>query len=166
MNRWFLIYFSMLAHWFNLFPCFQACRKFKKISGFIWKDLILFFFFLLNKLHFVQQSKSWESRIASARLLIFFHIHLFSCCPGYHWKVNLCNTYFGITVLIFSVFRVLNEIYLVHMLVWLLHFIYRDLSLFVPFFIFIFIFFAAFEITIDHPHTHVVKCTQLVRGEH
>lgn len=24
---------------------------------------------------------------------------------------------------------------------------------------------AAFEITIDHPHTHVVKCTQLVRGE-
>uniref|UniRef100_A0A3Q1JR02 Cyclin-like domain-containing protein n=1 Tax=Anabas testudineus TaxID=64144 RepID=A0A3Q1JR02_ANATE len=24
----------------------------------------------------------------------------------------------------------------------------------------------AFEITIDHPHTHVVKCTQLVRGEH
>uniref|UniRef100_A0A673ASZ2 Cyclin-like domain-containing protein n=1 Tax=Sphaeramia orbicularis TaxID=375764 RepID=A0A673ASZ2_9TELE len=23
----------------------------------------------------------------------------------------------------------------------------------------------AFEITIDHPHTHVVKCTQLVRGE-
>lgn len=25
---------------------------------------------------------------------------------------------------------------------------------------------AAFEITIDHPHTHVVKCTQLVRGEH
>uniref|UniRef100_A0A8C5GEL9 Cyclin-T1-like n=1 Tax=Gouania willdenowi TaxID=441366 RepID=A0A8C5GEL9_GOUWI len=26
--------------------------------------------------------------------------------------------------------------------------------------------FAAFEITIDHPHTHVVKCTQLVRGEH
>lgn len=26
-------------------------------------------------------------------------------------------------------------------------------------------FLAAFEITIDHPHTHVVKCTQLVRGE-
>lgn len=24
---------------------------------------------------------------------------------------------------------------------------------------------SGFEITIDHPHTHVVKCTQLVRGE-
>uniref|UniRef100_A0A8C3A5N9 Cyclin T1 n=1 Tax=Cyclopterus lumpus TaxID=8103 RepID=A0A8C3A5N9_CYCLU len=37
-------------------------------------------------------------------------------------------------------------------------------SLFVPF---LFLFFiTAFEITIDHPHTHVVKCTQLVRGEH
>ena len=32
--------------------------------------------------------------------------------------------------------------------------------LFMPFFT------AAFEITIDHPHTHVVKCTQLVRGKH
>lgn len=30
---------------------------------------------------------------------------------------------------------------------------------------FFFFFFAAFEITIDHPHTHVVKCTQLVRGK-
>lgn len=28
------------------------------------------------------------------------------------------------------------------------------------------LFITAFEITIDHPHTHVVKCTQLVRGEH
>ncbi len=27
------------------------------------------------------------------------------------------------------------------------------------------LFLPAFEITIDHPHTHVVKCTQLVRGE-
>lgn len=27
------------------------------------------------------------------------------------------------------------------------------------------LFLLAFEITIDHPHTHVVKCTQLVRGE-
>lgn len=27
------------------------------------------------------------------------------------------------------------------------------------------LFPSAFEITIDHPHTHVVKCTQLVRGE-
>lgn len=26
-------------------------------------------------------------------------------------------------------------------------------------------FFSGFEITIDHPHTHVVKCTQLVRGK-
>lgn len=27
------------------------------------------------------------------------------------------------------------------------------------------IFFLGFELTIDHPHTHVVKCTQLVRGK-
>lgn len=26
-------------------------------------------------------------------------------------------------------------------------------------------FFLGFELTIDHPHTHVVKCTQLVRGK-
>lgn len=28
-----------------------------------------------------------------------------------------------------------------------------------------FFFFEGFELTIDHPHTHVVKCTQLVRGK-
>lgn len=48
-----------------------------------------------------------------------------------------------------------KEIYVLHVFVSFI----KHLSL-SPFFI------TAFEITIDHPHTHVVKCTQLVRGEH
>ncbi len=124
----------------------------------------------------MQQSRSLEM---TSNLMFFTFIcwFFFSRCPGCYWKTHdipryslqhlvWCNgIYFCGFQELFVIFKI-SIIFVMEIGLNVVHITLTSafhLSGFVSFCPF---FITAFEITIDHPHTHVVKCTQLVRGEH